>query len=156
MASLTWWTWVWARSWSLWWTGKPGVLQSLVSQRVGHSWVTELNWMFLIAFFQATVLISWLQSLSVVILEPKKIKFVTVSIFFPIYLHVVMGLDSMILVFWILSLKLSFSLYSFTLIEFLNFSLLSAIRVVSTYPRLLVFLPVSWFQLELHPVWHFA
>ena len=42
MASLTWWTWVWANSGSWWWTGKPGVLQSMGSQRVGQDWVTEL------------------------------------------------------------------------------------------------------------------
>ena len=39
-----WWTWVWVSSGSWWWTGKPGVLQSMGSQRVGHNWVTELNW----------------------------------------------------------------------------------------------------------------
>ena len=44
MASLTRWTWVWARSGSCWWTGKPGMLQSMGLQRVGHNWVTELNW----------------------------------------------------------------------------------------------------------------
>ena len=44
MASLTRWTWFWASSGSWWWTGKPGVLQSMGSQRVGHDWVTELNW----------------------------------------------------------------------------------------------------------------
>ena len=38
------WTWVWASSGSWWWTGKPGVLQPMGSQRVGHDWVTELNW----------------------------------------------------------------------------------------------------------------
>ena len=38
------WIWVWASSWSWWWTGKLGVLQSMGSQRVGHDWVTELNW----------------------------------------------------------------------------------------------------------------
>ena len=43
-ASLTWCTWVWASSRSWWWTGKPGVLQSMGSQRVGHDWLTELNW----------------------------------------------------------------------------------------------------------------
>ena len=43
MASLTWWTWVWASSRSWWWTGKPGVLQSMGSQRVRHDWATELN-----------------------------------------------------------------------------------------------------------------
>ena len=42
VASLTWWTWVWASSRSWWWTGKPGVLQSRGLQRVGHDWVTEL------------------------------------------------------------------------------------------------------------------
>ena len=44
MASLTQWTWVWASSRSWWWTGKPGVLKSMGSQRFGHDWVTELNW----------------------------------------------------------------------------------------------------------------
>ena len=44
MASLTQWTWVWVSSRSWWWTGKPGMLQFLGSQRVGHDWVTELNW----------------------------------------------------------------------------------------------------------------
>ena len=42
MASLTRWVWAGSRSW--WWTGKPGVLQSMRLQRVRHDWVTELNW----------------------------------------------------------------------------------------------------------------
>ena len=45
MASPIQWTWIWASSGSWRWTGKPGVLQSLGSQRVGHNWVTELNWL---------------------------------------------------------------------------------------------------------------
>ena len=44
MASPTWWTWAWVSSGSWWWTGKPGMLQSMGSQRVGHDRVTELNW----------------------------------------------------------------------------------------------------------------
>jgi len=44
MASLTRWTWVWVNSGSCWWTGRPGVLQFMGSQRVGHNWATELNW----------------------------------------------------------------------------------------------------------------
>ena len=44
MASPTWWTWVWVNSGSWWWTGRPGVLQFMGSQRVRHDWVTELNW----------------------------------------------------------------------------------------------------------------
>ena len=43
MASPAWWTWVWVSSGSWWWTGKPGVLQSMGSQRVGHDWATELK-----------------------------------------------------------------------------------------------------------------
>ena len=44
MASPTRWTWVWASSRSWWWTGNPGMLQSMGSQRVEHNWSTELNW----------------------------------------------------------------------------------------------------------------
>ena len=44
MASLTRWTWVWVNSERWWWTGRPGVLQFMGSQRVGHDWSTELNW----------------------------------------------------------------------------------------------------------------
>ena len=44
MASPTWWTWVWVSSGSWWWMGKPGMLQSMGSQRVKHNWATELNW----------------------------------------------------------------------------------------------------------------
>ena len=44
MASPTQWTWVWVKSRSWWWTGRPGVLQSLGSQRIGHDWSTNLNW----------------------------------------------------------------------------------------------------------------
>ena len=45
MASPTQWTWVWVDSGSWWWTGRPGVLRFMVSQRVGHDWETELNWL---------------------------------------------------------------------------------------------------------------
>ena len=48
MASLTQWTWVWVSSGSWWWTGKPGVLQPMGSQRVRHNWVTELNFEFFV------------------------------------------------------------------------------------------------------------
>ena len=44
MASLTQWTWVWVNSGSWWWTRRPGVLQSMGSQRIRHDWVTEVNW----------------------------------------------------------------------------------------------------------------
>ena len=44
MASLTQWTCVWVISGSWWWTGRPGMLRFIGSQRVRHDWVTELNW----------------------------------------------------------------------------------------------------------------
>ena len=44
MASLTQWIWVWVSSGRWSWTGKPGVLQSMESQRLRHKWATELNW----------------------------------------------------------------------------------------------------------------
>ena len=88
------------------------------------------------------LLISWLQSPSAVILEPRKIKSVSISIAFPSICHEVMGPDAMILVFWMLSFKLTFSLSSFTFIKRLfSSSLCSALRVVSSaYLRLLIFL----------------
>ena len=97
---------------------------------------------FVIAFLLRSkhLLISWLQSPSAEILEPKKIKSVTVSIVSPSICHEVMGPDAMILVFWMLSFKSAFSLSSFTFKRFFSSSLLSAMRVVpSTYLRLLIF-----------------
>ena len=63
------------------------------------------------------LLISWLQSPSAVILEPKKIKSDTVSTVSPSISHELMRPDAMILVFWMLSFKPTFSLYSFTFQE---------------------------------------
>ena len=99
---------------------------------------------FVISFLPRSkhLLISWLKSSSAVILEPKKIKSLTVSIVSPSIFHEVMWLDAMIIVFWILSFKPVFSLSSFTFIKRLfSSSSLSAIRVVSSvYLRLLIFL----------------
>ena len=90
------------------------------------------------------LLISWLQSPSAVILEPRKIKLATVSIASPFICCEVMGLDTLIFVFWMLCFKPTFSLSSITFItRLLSFSSLSVIRVVSSaYLRLLIFLPV--------------
>ena len=44
MASLTQWMWVWVNSGSWWWTGRPGLLWFMGSQRVRHDWATEMNW----------------------------------------------------------------------------------------------------------------
>jgi len=61
MASLTQWTWVWVNSGSWWWTGKPGMLQFMGSQRVWHDWATELNWTELMKL-DAMIIIFWMLS----------------------------------------------------------------------------------------------
>ena len=91
-------------------TGKTIALtiQTLVSKVMSLS----LNMLsrLVIAFLPRSkhLLISWLSSPSAVILEPKKIKSVTISIVFPSICHEVMGRDAMILVFWMLSFKPAF------------------------------------------------
>ena len=108
---------------------------------------------FVIAFLPRSkcLLLSWRQSLSAVMLESKTIKSVTASTFFPSIYHEMMGPDAMIFIFWMLSLKFTCSLSSFTFIKRLFSSLLSAISVVSSvYLRLLIILQ-SWFWLGIHP-----
>ena len=63
MASATQWKWVWVNSGSWWWSGRPGVLQSMVSQRVRHNWATELNWIVTIKiYFTKSYLFSFIYS----------------------------------------------------------------------------------------------
>ena len=103
---------------------------------------------FVIAFLPRSkhLLISWLQSPSVLILEPKKINFVTATSFHSSICHEVMGPDATVLVFFMLSFKPAFSLSSFTLIRRLFRSpLLSDIKVADmpcAYLRLLMLIPV--------------
>ena len=99
---------------------------------------------FVIAFLpkSSSLLISWLQSSSAVILEPKKRKSVAASTFSPPIGYEVMGLETMIFVFLTLSFKLAFLFSSFTLINRLfSASSLPAIRVVSSAYLRLRFLP---------------
>ena len=104
------------------------------------------------------LLIPWLQSPSAVILEPRKIKSATVCTVSPSICHEVMGLDAMILVFWILSFKPTFLLSSFTFIKRLfSSSSLSAIgwchlHIWGSW----YFSRQSWFQLVLPPAQHFS
>ena len=104
------------------------------------------------------LLILWQQSPSAMILETKKIKSVSVFIVSPSVCYEVMGLDVMILVFWMLSFKSAFSLSSFTFIKRLfSSSSLSAVRVMSSaYLRLLIFFRQTWFQLVLLPAQRFS
>ena len=101
------------------------------------------------------LLVLWLQSPFAVILEPKKIKSVTLSFVSQSIWHEVMGLDAMIFVFWMLNFKLAFSLSFFTTFikRLFNSLLLSTIRVVSfAYLRLLIFLLVilisAWLEIS--------
>ena len=88
------------------------------------------------------ILISWLQSLSAVILELKQRKFVTISPFSPSICHEVMGLDAVILVFLNLSFQLALSLSSFTLIKglFISSSLFA----------------IEWYHLFIWGCWYFS
>ena len=132
--------------------------------KVRHNWAA--NTRFVIDFLARSkcLLISWLQSPSAVIWEPKKVKSVTASTFPPSIWHEVMvWSDVMILVGFNIEFKASF----FTLLfhphqESLSFSSFSAIRVVSsTCLRLLIFLPAMLIlgensQPVLHSAWHFT
>ena len=127
-------------------TGKTIALtrQTFVSKVMSRLFNTLSR--FVTAFLPRSkhLLISCLQSPSAVVLEPEKIKSVTVSTFSSSVCHEVLGLDAMILVFWMLSFKPSFSLSSFTLIKrSFSFSSLSAIRVVSHISEVVVISPSS-------------
>ena len=98
---------------------------------------------FVIAFLPRSkrLLVSWLLSLSAVILRPKRIKSIIVSTFFLSICHEVMGQDVMILVFLMFSFKPVFSLFSF-IRRLFSSSSFSAVWVVSSaYVKLWIFLP---------------
>ena len=62
MASLTQWTWVWVGSGSWWWTGRPGVLRFMGSERVEHDWVTDLTDWCSISQYPVSITNKWLSS----------------------------------------------------------------------------------------------
>ena len=127
-------------------TGKTTALTIvLYIDFVGNVISLLFHMLLVITFLQRSkhLLISWPQSPSAVILKPKKIKSATVSTVSPSFCGEVMEQDAIILVFWRLSFKPSFSLSSFTFIKrFSSSSSLFAIRVVSSaYLGLFIFLP---------------
>ena len=126
-------------------TGKAIVLTIWIFVDKVMSLLFNMLFWFVIGFLSRSkhLLISWLESWSAVILEIKKINSVTVSIISPCICHEVLGLDAMILVFWMLSFKPTFSLSLFTFIKRLfSYSSLSAISVMSfAYLKLLILLP---------------
>ena len=98
---------------------------------------------FVIAFLPRNkhLLISWLQPLFTVILEPKKMKSDTVSTFSPSIWHEVIGLNAMIFVFWMLNFKPAFSL------------------LFNLHQEALVpfcFLPLKWCHLHIWGCWYFC
>ena len=99
---------------------------------------------FVIAFLPRNkcLLISWLQSPSAVILEPKKIKSATVSTVSPSICHKVMGPDAITLVLWMLSFKPAFSLSSFTFIK----------KVFSSSSPS----AIEWCHLQIWGYWYFS
>ena len=109
---------------------------------------------FVIAFLpkDKSLLISWLQSLSAVILEPKKIEPDTVSTFPPSICHEVMGLDAMILVFSMLSFKPTFHSPFSPSTRLFSSSLLSVWSHLHIWGCWYVSWQ-SWFRLLIHPVW---
>ena len=90
------------------------------------------------------LLILWLRSPCAVILEPKKIKSLTVSIVSPSISHEVMGPDAIILVFWMLSFKLTFSFSTFTFVKRLFSS--SSLWSIGHYLLSPLFLEASVFR----------
>ena len=118
-----------------WWTAVYGIAQSQTQlKRLSSSSSNSSS--------SKGLVISWLKSPSAVILKPKKIKSVTISIVSPSIFYEVMGLDAMILVFWMLGFKPTFHCPLSLSSRGSLISSLSAIRVVSSaYLRLLIFLP---------------
>ena len=115
---------------------------------------------FIIAFLPKNkcLLLSWLQSPSAVILEPKKMKSNTVYTFSPSICHEVIGPDAMILVFQMFSFKPAFSLCSCTFIKRL-FSPLHFLPLECCHLHISgcwYFSWQSWFQLVIHLAWHFT
>ena len=135
-------------AWKIPWTEEPDRLQSMGSQRVGHDWATS----------RFSRIISWLQSPSAVILEPKKIKSVTVSIVSPSICHEVMGLDVMILVFecWVVSQLFQSPLSSSSRESFVLLCLLPLGWYYLHIRDCWHFSQQCWFQLVLHPIQHFS
>ena len=101
------------------------------------------------------LLTSWLQSPSAMILETQKIKSLTVSIVFRSICQEVMGPNAMILLFWMLIFKPTFSLSSFTFIKRFFFAFCHNGWCHLHIWGYWYFSWQSWFHLVLHPVWHF-
>ena len=122
------------------------IIRTFISK--GVSLLFNILLRFVIAFLPRSkhFLISWLQSPSALILEPKKINFVTATSFHPSVCREVMGPDATVLVFFMLSFKPAFSLSSFTLIRRLFRSPLLSVITVPDKPsaclRLLILIPV--------------
>ena len=79
MASPTQWTWVWVNSRNWWWTGRPGVLRFMGSQKVKHDWEIELNWTKANNFSMEKKLKQFLMKITVITLEIIPVQFSSVT-----------------------------------------------------------------------------
>ena len=92
MVSRTQWTWVWVNSGSWWWTGRPGLLQSMGLQRVRHDWATELNWTelnwihCLLTLYPAATLPTTVIWVHGIFFPPKSIFLISISYNYPFIL----------------------------------------------------------------------
>ena len=113
---------------------------------------------FVIAFLPRAkcLWISWLPSLSTAILESKKIKSVTVSIFSSSVCHEVIGLDAMIFVFWVLSFKPAFHSPLLPYHETLSSPYFLPWEWYHLHIWCCWYFWQSWFQLVIHLAWHFT
>ena len=126
MASPSWWTWVWASSGNWSWTGRPGVLQSMGSQRVGHDWATELNWTE-VSILLPTYL--WHLSMSIVLSTYLPI----VSIFPSTYLPITSIYGSTYLPMTSIHLCIFLSTYLWHLSVYVSVFLSAYLPITSTY-----------------------
>ena len=85
MASSTQWSWVWVDSGNWWWTGRPGVLWFMGSQRVGQDWTIELNWTALFqsiaSFFVVVVVVPYKHGTFIIHSSKKKSKYTGIALF---------------------------------------------------------------------------
>ena len=106
-----------------------------------HNWATELRLVTTFLPRSKRLLISWLQSSSAVILEPPKIKSLTVSTVSPSIFHEMMGLDATVFNFWMLNFKPLFH---------------CALSLSSRGSVVLRFLPSGWCYLHFWGYWYFS